>query len=321
MSITRSHNGKRSGKRSVKRSSKRSSGRASSGRRSRSARHTDPLPKGPIDPSSHSLPGTALHRLSLLVGEASRGIGPSPNRKDEYLHLRNPRQVAEDLRGRVIALGPSAKKRLAVKVAPDVTTPRILPLGLVSLGAGVVLLVTGHYWGLPLLAYGALALLFNSVSKRRHNRVLLAAIDKAIEPDLRLLSSDRTRAEAIASRFADTGRLDFLDGGEAPSEVPLPQGERVLLVAPGVIKARFTKEGMLREAEGLVLVTTSRLLFCAPVELAEMELSRVVRADVIDEIRLVIVPSKREAPGVYFSLGNAHTLAQVIRLARESLQV
>lgn len=275
--------------------------------------------KRPVDPSAHSLPGTALHRLALLLGEASRGLHRTGGGEDVHLHLRNPLEVAKGLEQRLTSLSPVVQKRVAKKLAPELTAPRLLPLDLVSLLVGVVLVATQRYWALLFAGYGGFALAYNSLARRRFNRHLRAAFEEAVRPDLQLLSSDRSRAKAIAARFADSGSLDFLDGGEAPAGVQMPQGERVLMRVDKVLKARETRGGLLREAEGALLVTTARVLFSSADGVTELELHRVVRTDVIDELRLVVVPSKREAPGIYIALGRARTLAEVIRLAREEL--
>ena len=288
------------------------------------ARKAKPRPRQsprrqPVDPSSHSLPGTALHELALLTGEASRGLGRARNEDDPLIHLRNPLEVAKELKQRLVSLGPAVQKRVAAKIAPQLAAPRLLPLDLVSLLVGVVLVATQRYWALLFAGYGAIALVHNSLTRRRFDRAFLAAVDAAIEPDLRVLSSDRARAKGLAARYGENGDLGFLDGGDPPAAVQLPQGERVLLSASGVLRAREGKGGLQRAGEGKLLLTNARLLFIASEGVSELELDRVVRADVVDELRLVLIPSKREAPAIYFAMGHAHTFAQAIRLARGEL--
>jgi hypothetical protein len=273
--------------------------------------HTDPL--------THSLPGTALHRLTLLVNPAQPARQRQPAGSDEYLHIRDPQQVADDLKKRVLAHGGATSRRVAAAVCPGVTLPRKLPLGVISFVVGVALLATQRYWAAALVAYGIFAWVQGNLARRRFDRRLLAGIDEALKPDMQAIRSDRTRAEAIRERFQQTGSLDFLEAGGVPEGLPLPQGERVLLSVDRVIAAKRAKAGLLKVAEGRLLVTTARLLFLSSGYNSELELDRIVRADVIDELRLTVMPSKREAAGIYLTLGHAHELAEVIGLAHESL--
>jgi hypothetical protein len=257
------------------------------------------------------LAGTALHRLIVLVtGETSS------QRDDGIIHVGNPLVVAEELKRRLVMLGGAVKRRVAGELCPDLLPPRNLPLALASLVVGIALLASGRYWTGVLAAYGLVALVINSSRRRRYHRRLFEAIDQSLKPDLQLLKSDRTRAEAIGERFRETGSLEFLEAPTVPHELTLPQGERLLLSASGVIKATPTRAGLRKKADGDLLVTSSRLLFLSGDETDETHLEKVVRIDVVDELRLMVTLSKREAPGVYFALGSAHTLARAANLAR-----
>ncbi|HEX7002562.1 MAG TPA: hypothetical protein VF168_00030 [Trueperaceae bacterium] len=271
----------------------------------------------PVDPVAHSLPGTSLHELALLIGEASRGLSPNRKANDDRLHLRNPLEVAEEQKERLASAGATVQQRVAARIAPNLAAPRLLPLDVVSMVTGIALAATGRYWAVPVAAYGVVALVHNSLARRRYQRSLLQALDEYIEPDLRLIRSDRIRAEGIAARFSKTGDLEFLSGEEAPTGIQMPLGERVLLGAGSVLRARDDGSGLVREAQGKLLVTTARLLFSSHDGLTEMDLDRVVRADVVDELRLVVIPSKRETAPIYIALGNAHALATTINLARK----
>lgn len=274
----------------------------------------------PVDPTAWALPGTALHRLLVFVGEVSRGASKRRAENDDYLHLRNPLQAAAELKKRIVSLPGTAQKTIAARLSPDTPLPRKLPLGVLAFVVGVAMLATQRYWAMPFAGYGAVALIHDAVVWRRFRKRLLAGVDGALKPDLRQLSSDRTRAQAIGERFRESGSLDFLEVASVPDDLALPQGERVVLSVDHVLKAKETRAGLLKEAEGTLLVTTARLLFLAGGDLSELDLDKVIRADVVDELRLVVVPSKREAPGLYIAFGRAHALAQVIRLARENLR-
>ncbi|MEX2542784.1 MAG: hypothetical protein WD314_13305, partial [Trueperaceae bacterium] len=237
----------------------------------------------------------------------------------EYLHIRNPLQVAEELEQRIVALGEAARRRVAATVCPTLPLPRMLPLAVVAFVAGIALLATQRYWTVPLVAYGVAALIHNALVRRRFRKRLLAGVAEATEPDLRLIGNDRARAEAARERFMETRNLDFLEEAAVPDGLPLPQGERVLVTVDRVVQAKAKQSRLLKVADGTLLVTTARLLFLADGRTSELELDRVVRVDVADEVRLTVTPSKREAPGIYFTLGHAHELAEVIRLARENL--
>jgi hypothetical protein len=277
-----------------------------------------PSKRGP-DLLACSLPGTALHRLTALLAPAPRDNQRQPAGSAEYLHVRDPLLVAEELRRRALSQRGAGRRRLAAAVCPGLALPRRLPLGVVALVAGVVLVALQRYWAGALVAYGLVALIHGSLARRRFNRRLLAGIDEAIKPDLQAVRSDRTKAEAIRERFGHTGDLGFLEGATPPEGLALAQGERVLLSVERTVSAKRNKAGLLRLAEGTLLVTTARLLFLGPPHSSELELGRIVRADVRDDLRLTVTPSKREAPGIYFNLGHAHELAEVIRLAHESL--
>lgn len=273
-----------------------------------------------IEPLAQSLPGTALHRLSALVQSATPGSSRRPAGGEEYLRIRNPLQVAEELKQRIVALGEAARRRVAAEVCPTLPLPRKLPLAVVAFVAGIALLATQRYWTAPLVAYGIAALIHNALVRRRFHKRLLAGVDTATEPDLRLIRNDRARAEAVRERFAEARNLDFLEAAAVPDGLPLPLGERVLVTVDRVVQANAKQSGLLKVADGTLLVTTARLLFLGDGRTSELELDRIVRVDVTDEIRLTVTPSKRDAPGIYFTLGHAHELAEVIRLARESLQ-
>lgn len=276
--------------------------------------------KRAVDPAAQAFPGTALHRLLILVGQASRASAQPEAARDEYLHVRNPLQVAAELKKRVASLPGRAQKTIAAKVCPEVRAPRKLPLGMLAFVVGLALLATQRFWALPFAAYGAAALIHDAIIWGRFRKRLLTGLDEALKPDFQQLSSDRTRAEAIRERFRETRSLDFLGEPSVPEDLQLPQGERVVLAVDGVTKAKETQAGLIEEAKGKLLVTTARLLFLSGGRHVEMELDKVVRADVVDELRLVVIPSKRESPAIYFALGQAHALKEVIELARKSLR-
>jgi hypothetical protein len=270
---------------------------------------------------ARSLPGTALHRVSRLVCEAARGRALAPDgsaQAGRHLQLGNPFQVAEELRARIASLSRAAEKRLVSAHFPDLALPGRLPLGTVSLVAGIALLATQRYWAAAFVAYWLVALLRNRFGRRRLRRELFERVDAAIRPDLERLREDQVRAEAMRRRFLESGVLGEPQPQEVPDDLPLPRDEGVILAVPGAIKATASRSGLLREAEGSLFVTEVRMLFLADGQVSEVPLSRIVRAEVVDELRLTVTFSKREPSVSYIAPGNAHTLAAVVRLAFEA---
>jgi hypothetical protein len=269
---------------------------------------------------ARSLPGTALHRVSRLVVEAARGrsLGPAYGSAQAGRHLQvgNPFQVAEELKARIASLSRAAERRLVSTHFPDLALPGRLPLGTVSLVVGVALLATQRYWAAAFVAYWLVVLLRNRFGRRRLRRQLFERVDAAIRPDLERLLEDRVRAEAMRRPFQESGALG--DSQPVPDDLPLPRDERVILSVPGAIKATPSRSGLLREAEGSLFVTDVRMLFLADGQVSEVPLSRIVRAEVVDELRLTVTFSKREPSVSYIAPGNAHTLAAVVRLALEA---
>lgn len=267
--------------------------------------------------SSGSLPGTALHKLSRLVTGAAteRRQGRSEPADRRQLNIRHPLQVLKEIKHHVTTLGYASQRRLATELSANITPPRGLPLGTLSLVIGLGLLAAGSYPGALLAAYGAGAILYRAVGRRRFRNHLLAAIDEAAKPDLQLIRSDRTRAEAITERFRTTGSLDFLETVDDPADLPIPSNERLLFSVANVLEAKAAKRGLQEGAEGRLLVTTARTLFLSDGQVSELELNRIVRTDVVDELCLTLTPSKRAPATAYLTLGHAHTLAAIIRSA------
>jgi hypothetical protein len=271
---------------------------------------------------ARSLPGTALHRVSRLVVEAARdrGLGPTDGspQTGRHLQLGNPFEVAEELKARIASLSRAAERRLVSAHFPDLSLPGRLPLGTVSLVTGVALLATQRYWAAAFVAYWLVALLRNRFGRRRLRRQLFERVDAAIRPDLERLREDQVRAEAMRRRFLESGVLGDPQPQEIPDDLPLPRDEQVILAVPGAIKATASRSGLLREAAGTLFVTEVRMLFLADGQFSEVPLSRVVRAEVVDELRLTVTFSKREPSVSYIAPGSAHSLAAVVRLALEA---
>lgn len=260
-----------------------------------------------------------------LEGRA-RGVLRGPDGA-EYLRVGNPFTVADALRSRISRLGRAGQRRLISKVFPDVALGRVLPAAAISLVAGVIIAATTPYRPALLvdqpatallLTYGVFGLLYNGGVRLKTRRQLLDRSEEVIEIELERIREDQRRAVALHGRSREKVGIG-LDRAAVELNLALPQGEEPLLAAEGAVKARETRFGLAREAEGRLVVTSARLLFLGAEKLDEIELNRVVRVDVIDEIRLTVTLSKREPPFVCFAPGSAHEAAAVIRLARESL--
>jgi hypothetical protein len=270
---------------------------------------------------ARSLPGTELHKVSRLVVGAARGramgLADGPGEAGRHIQLGNPFHVSEELKARITSLRGAAERRLLAASFPDLALPRKLPLGTVSLVAGAALLATQRYWAAVFVAYGLVALIRNGLSRRRLMRQVLERVDAAVRPDLDRLREDRARADAVRRRFLESGTLGDPEQVEVPEDLPLPRDERVILFVPRAIKAMASNSGLVRESEGSLFVTEVRMLFVADGQVSEVPLSRIVRADVVDELRLTVTFSKREPSVSYIAPGSAHTLAAVVRLALE----